>query len=84
MQIEEVTQLIVSAIPDAEVHVQGEDTNFTADVISTAFGGVTTVNRQKKVLASVKEQLATGDIHALSVKTYTPEEWAKKSELTVL
>jgi acid stress-induced BolA-like protein IbaG/YrbA len=84
MEIQEVTQLIQAAIPDAEIHVQGEDTNFTADVISESFSGVSNLNRQKKVLASVKEQIVTGDIHALSVKTFTPEEWTKKTDLNVL
>jgi len=84
MEISEVTQLILSTIPDAEIHVQGEGCNFTADVISESFGGLNTMNRQKKVLSSVKEQIVNGDIHALSVKTYTPEEWLKQSELKVL
>jgi acid stress-induced BolA-like protein IbaG/YrbA len=84
MEIQEVTQIIQTAIPDAEIHVQGEEANFTADVISESFSGISNLNRQKKVLASVKEQIVTGVIHALSVKTYTPEEWAKNAELKVL
>jgi acid stress-induced BolA-like protein IbaG/YrbA len=84
MEIQEVTQLILEQIPDAQIHVQGEGCNFSAEVISASFGGINTINRQKKVLSSVKEQIVTGDIHALSVKTYTPEEWLDQNELKIL
>ena len=84
MEIQDVTRLILNAIPDAEIYVQGEGCNFTADVISASFDGVNKLNRQKKVLSSVKDQIVTGDIHALSVKTYTPEEWLTQNELKVL
>ena len=84
MEINEVKQLILKEIPDAEIHVQGEGCNFTADIVSASFGSINKLNRQKKVLGSVKEQIVSGEIHALSVKTYTPEEWAKQNELITL
>ncbi|MGD8592219.1 MAG: BolA/IbaG family iron-sulfur metabolism protein [Gammaproteobacteria bacterium] len=84
MQIDEVKNLILQDLPDAEIHVQGEDCNFSVDVISTLFDSVTKLNRQRKVLGAVKEQIQNGDIHALSVKAFTPEEWAKQGELKVL
>jgi len=84
MQIDEVKNLILQDLPDAEIFVQGEDCNFSVDVISALFVSVTKLNRQKKVLGAVKEQIQNGDIHALSVKAFTPEEWAKQGELKVL
>ena len=76
METDEVINLILRFIPDAEIHLQGEDCNFSVDVISESFLGVNKLNRQKKVLSSIKEQLASGEIHAMSVKAHTPEEWA--------
>ena len=75
MEVDDVKALILREVPDAEIHVQGEGCNFSVDIISESFSSVTKLNRQKKVLSSIKEQLATGEIHAMSVKAFTPEEW---------
>ena len=75
MEIDDVKNLIVHQVPDAEIHVQGEGCNFSVDVISESFSGISKLNRQKKVLSAIKDQLATGEIHAMSVKAFTPEEW---------
>ena len=83
MEIEEVKNLILGEIPDAEIHVQGEGCNFSVDVISEAFAGVANLNRQKKVLGSIREQITTGEIHAMSVKAFTPQEWAATRLITI-
>jgi acid stress-induced BolA-like protein IbaG/YrbA len=80
MQIDDVKNLILHILPGAELHLQGEDCNFSLDIISSLFAGLTTLNRQKIVLGAVKEQIQSGEIHALSVKAYTPKEWAKQVE----
>ncbi|MCU0782237.1 MAG: BolA/IbaG family iron-sulfur metabolism protein, partial [Akkermansiaceae bacterium] len=51
-------------------------------VISARFAGLTPVKRQQQVLAPVTEWLTTGALHAFSVKTYTPEEWAQHQAAT--
>ena len=51
---------------------------FSSVVLSEQFQGTSTVARQRRVLATVKEKLATGELHAMSVKAYTPEEWREK------
>jgi monothiol glutaredoxin len=85
MQLEDVKSLVLNAIPDAEVFVQGEDSNFSVEVISATFANLNKLNRQKKVLASVKESVQSGEIHAFSVLAYTPEEWAERdNHLAVL
>ena len=83
METDEVKNLILELIPDAEIHLQGEDCNFSVDVISESFLGVNKLNRQKKVLSSIKEQLASGEIHAMSVKALTPEEWAETTFVNI-
>lgn len=83
MEIDEVKNLIWQELPDAELHVQGEGCNFSVDVISESFSGVGKLNRQKKVLGSIKEQLATGEIHAMSVKAFTPEEFAASTLIKI-
>jgi acid stress-induced BolA-like protein IbaG/YrbA len=79
MELEAVRQKLLADIPDAEVTVEGEGCNFTVTVVSEQFAGKMPVARQKMVMAPFKELIATGDIHALGVKAFTPDE--KKSVL---
>lgn len=74
MNISEVTELIQSEIPDAQVSVDGEGCNFSVKVISSTFSGLSLVQRQRKVMAPFKEKIASGELHALSVKALLPEE----------
>ena len=74
MNITEVTALIQSEIPDAQVSVDGEGCNFSVKVISSSFSGMPLLQRQRKVMAPFKEKIASGELHALSVKALLPEE----------
>ena len=72
---------IRSALPDA-VHVEVVDTTGTGDhfearVVSPSFAGKSMVDQHKAVYAPLQELLATGELHALALKTYSPEQWAK-------
>lgn len=85
MAIEESTikQLIEKAIPDAEVDIAGDGSHFQARVVSPAFDGIRAVKKQQMVYAALADQIADGSIHALTIKAYTPEEWASASKLQV-
>ncbi len=79
MEINEIRAAIEASIPNCRVAVEGEGSSFTPVVVSEAFQGLSLVRRQQLVLAAVKDWLATGVLHAISMKTYTPEEWGKNS-----
>lgn len=75
MRTDEVVTLIKGGFPDAELLIEGEDCSFAVVVISPAFAGQTLLKKQQSVLATVSESLATGALHAMTVKCYTPDEW---------
>ncbi len=77
MDKEEVVALIKVGFPDAEVLVDGMDCNFSCVVISPAFEGLGLLQKQKAVLATVKAQITSGELHAMSIKAHTPEQWAR-------
>ncbi len=54
--------------------MEGDGCNCSAVVVSTFFEGLSLLQRQRAVLALVSEEIKSGELHALSVKTYTPEE----------
>ncbi|MEW5756147.1 MAG: BolA/IbaG family iron-sulfur metabolism protein [Pseudomonadota bacterium] len=75
MQQQEVVALIQRAFADARILVEGEDCSFSVVVITPDFDGMGLLQRQKAVLATVREPLASGAVHAMTVKAYTPEQW---------
>ena len=72
MEIEAVAQLIRSGLPDAQVQVTGDGSHFEALVVSTAFLGKSPLERQRLVMATVRPQLESGELHALSIKAQIP------------
>jgi acid stress-induced BolA-like protein IbaG/YrbA len=83
MQIEDITRLIKTGVPDSEVEVDGDGTHFTAIIVSDEFAGKNMVQQHQVVYKALGDKMGT-DIHALSIQTYTPEQWTKKSSLRVI
>lgn len=77
MRTEEIESLIEAGLPDSQVYVDGDGTHFNALVICPHFAGKTRIQRQQMVYDTVRAQLLDGTLHALSVKTMTPDEWDK-------
>lgn len=57
-------------------------TDFSVTVVSPSFAGVSSIKRHRQVNALFKEEFALPHgvgLHALSLKTKTPEEWEKET-----
>jgi acid stress-induced BolA-like protein IbaG/YrbA len=77
MQAEEIRQLIEGGLPGATVVVRGDDgQHFDATVVSPDFEGQSMIRQHQMVYATLGNRMGTGEIHALGLKTYTPQEWA--------
>lgn len=71
-----IIQIIKQSIDDAEVYVDSSDgTHFQAIVISPAFDGLMLVKQHQMVMNALKAQFDTNELHALQLKTFTPENW---------
>jgi len=77
MQPEEIKRLIEAGLSNSEAFVEGDGAHFLACVVCPAFSGKSRVQKQQMVNDTVKAQLLDGTLHALSIKTFTPEEWDK-------
>ncbi len=76
----ELEALIKAGIPDAEVTVKGEGDHFEATVVSPQFAGRSMVQQHQLVYATLGERMG-GEIHALALRTYTPETWAQQHRI---
>jgi stress-induced morphogen len=73
---EEISQLIVQGIPDAEVKIRdltGGGDHYEALVISASFSGKMKVARHRMVYGALQDAMVER-IHALKLSTLTPEE----------
>ena len=74
MNPEEITQLIETGLPGADVTVRSDDnTHFEALVVSDAFEGKRAIARHQLVYACLGT-LMGNEIHAMSIRAHTPDE----------
>jgi len=75
---EQVEALIKAELPDAQVQIQdltGGGDHLQAIVVSSQFEGKSRIKQHQLVYEALREAMATEAIHALALKTYTPEAW---------
>lgn len=77
MQPEQVKALLESHLPDCDISVSGDGSHFDVTVIGDVFEGLNPVKKQQLVYAGLNQQIASGDVHAVNMKTYTRAEWQK-------
>lgn len=77
MNAGEVKALLESSINNCEVVAEGEGCNFQVVVVTSEFEGLSTVKRQQLVYSHLQEAISSGAIHAVTMKTYTPEQLSK-------
>jgi len=74
-----ITTAIKANLPDAEIQLAGDGDHYEAIVVSAAFAGKSRVQQHQLVYGALKEDLLSGTLHALALKTFTPETWAAQN-----
>ena len=69
---------IASGLECVQLDVDGDGHHFSAVIVSKAFEGQPRVRRQQLVNAILKPHFDSGELHALSMQTLTPEEWQSR------
>ncbi|EJR0952351.1 BolA family iron metabolism protein IbaG [Vibrio alginolyticus] len=84
MDSAKVQQLLEEALSLQEVHVKGEGSHYEVVAVDACFDGMSRVKKQQLIYAPLMEYIQRNDIHALSIKAFTPEEWARDKKLMSL
>ncbi len=79
MEIEEIKQKIEAGLAGCEAVVTGDGRHFEAVVISDQFEGKTPIQKQRLVMETVKQELQSDTLHALSIKALTPAQRAEQN-----
>ena len=72
---DELKRRIEDGIPGSRATVEGADAHFGAVVIAAAFEGKSRIEQHRMIYALFRDEMASQEIHALSLKTCTPAEW---------
>lgn len=70
-----IEEWIVAELKCETLHVDGDGAHFQAVIVSSEFAGLNRVKRQQRINAILKPRFDSGELHALSMQTLTPEEW---------
>lgn len=71
----QVRSYLAAGLACEHLEVEGDGRHFFATIVSAEFEGLTRVRRHQRVYAALGERMRE-EIHALSMKTLTPAEWA--------
>jgi acid stress-induced BolA-like protein IbaG/YrbA len=73
--VQQVREFIAAGLPCEWLEVEGDGRHFFATIVSVAFEGLPRVRRHQRVYAALGDRMRE-QIHALSMKTLTPAEYA--------
>ncbi|MFV1872243.1 MAG: BolA family protein [Oleiphilus sp.] len=76
MQASEVEEIIKQQIENVEVKVQSDGSHYQVIAIGDVFSGLSPVKKQQLIYGCLNTHIMDGTIHAVIIKTYTPEEWS--------
>jgi len=76
MNSEQIKSKLEAAIADSQVEVSSDGSHVQVVVVSPVFEGLNAVKKQQLVYAALQDAISSGAIHAVQMKTYTPDEWS--------
>jgi acid stress-induced BolA-like protein IbaG/YrbA len=74
---ESIQKNIEQGMTLTHISVTGDGRHFEAIVVSDEFAGMSRIQRQQRVFKTLGARM-DGEVHALSIKTFTPQEWQGK------
>jgi len=72
---QEIKNWIAAGLSCEHLAIDGDGHHFEAIIVSAEFADLNRVKRQQRVYQLIRDKLDSGELHALSMQTLTPEEW---------
>jgi acid stress-induced BolA-like protein IbaG/YrbA len=76
MTADQLKTLIAAGLRCEHLELEGDGRHWYATIVSTEFEGLRAIRRHQQVYATLGAKMHTDEVHALSMKTFTPAEWA--------
>ena len=81
--LEEIKKQVESSLENVEATVVGDGSHFEVVVVGACFEGKSLLQKQKMVYATLADKITSGEVHAITIKAFTAEEWQKASRFQV-
>ncbi len=79
MTADQLKAIISAGLPCEHLELEGDGRHWYATIVSASFEGQRLVQRQRLVYATLGNRMQTDEVHALSMKTFSPAEWADRA-----
>jgi acid stress-induced BolA-like protein IbaG/YrbA len=79
MTAEQLQAIIAAGLRCEHIEVSGDGRHWAAVIVSPEFEGQRPIARHQRVYATLGERIKTDEVHALSMKTFTPAEWSAQN-----
>jgi acid stress-induced BolA-like protein IbaG/YrbA len=76
MTADQLKTLIAAGLRCEHLELEGDGRHWYATIVSPEFEGQRAICRHQQVYATLGAKMHTDEVHALSMKTFTPAEWA--------
>ncbi|WP_367066112.1 BolA family protein [Oryzisolibacter sp. LB2S] len=76
MTADDIKDIIRAGLTCDYITLEGDGRHWYAVIVSPEFEGKRPIARHQRVYATLGEKMARDEVHALSMKTFTPAEWA--------
>jgi len=76
MDIQAIKTLLEQHFPEAQhINTEFEGSHLNVLIVSDVFTGLSPIKKQQRVYAALNEKIASGEVHAVNMKTLTPAQW---------
>ena len=79
MTAQELQNIIRQGLSCEHLELDGDGRHWYATIVSAEFEGQRAIQRHQRVYATLGERIKNDEVHALSMKTFTPVEWANQN-----
>ena len=76
MTADELKTIIAAGLACDHIELEGDGRHWSAVIVSAEFQGKRPIQRHQRVYATLGERMKTDEVHALSIRAFTPAEWA--------
>ncbi len=81
MEISQIEQLLKTQLQLSEIYVKADGSHYAVTAVGECFDGLSRVKQQQLVYSPLMNAIADGSIHAVSIKTFTPQQWRREKLL---
>ncbi len=75
MTADQLKSIITANLNCTLCELEGDGRHWSATIVSSEFEGKRAIQRHQRVYATLGAKMHTDEVHALSMKTFTPAEW---------